>query len=134
MSRHSLHELEIAAAKFGEAALDLARKHPVLPYFPIGHIDELLGSIEELAGSFDDMRANDELRDRLGSLAKSGTDIRDRGGLIDALRAGADVFVTYDRAMVADAPRGRIEQALAIRVRTPEELLHDVGALLTGAG
>lgn len=128
ISKHSLSELVAGTQSFGPDAEALARDFEELPYFPIGRVDELLGTIDELSGTIVDIKVNDALRERLGSLAKRGTDIRDRGALIDAIRAGADCFVTSDRGLVSAGPRKRLESALPIRVCTPTELLSAVGS------
>lgn len=126
MSKHSLSELAAGSLKYGPAAEDLARTYAELPYYPLGVIDDLLGTISELAGTFDDIRMNERTRVALGSLAKQGTDLRDRGALIDALRANASFFVTSDKGMVGKGPRLRIEGELPIRIRTPAEMCADL--------
>ena len=126
ISKHSLSQLIVGTAKYGPAAESLARRYEEVPYYPIGTIDELLGTISELSGTLDDIRKNDALRETLGSVAASGTDIRDRGALIDALLAKADYFVTSDRGLVGAGPRARIESTLSIRVRTPSEMTADL--------
>jgi predicted nucleic acid-binding protein len=126
VSKHSLSEMDAGSAKHGTAALTAAQACEELPYFPIGTIGDLLGTIGELAGTMDDAAANERLREELGRLAKNGADIHDRGALIDAVRSGADYFVSYDKALVGEAPRRRIEGALRIKLRRPAELLGEL--------
>jgi predicted nucleic acid-binding protein len=126
VSKHSLVELTAGSIKYGGSAESLARAYETIPYHPVGRIDELLGTITQLSGTFDQMRVNEALRVRLGNLAKAGTDIRDRGAVIDALQARATYFVTSDRGLVAPAPRARIEAELPIRIRTPAEMLREL--------
>lgn len=121
-SKHSLVELAAGTLKYGSDAETLARNYCELPYCPIGTFNELVGTISELAGTLADMRANEVLREQLGELAKQGTSVRDRGALIDAVRAGAAYFVTADRGLTDPGPRTRIERMLPIRIRTPTEI------------
>jgi hypothetical protein len=123
VSKHSLAELAAGSERYGPLAERLAREQTELPYFPIGSIDELLGTIGELAGTLGDMNENERRRDGLGELASAGTNIRDRGALIDAIRAGADFFVTSDAGLCGNGPRGRIEQTFPICVRCPGEMI-----------
>jgi len=51
VSLHTLHELE----QKPDEALDLAKSLPSLPYWPIGKIEELVGTINQLAGKSGDM-------------------------------------------------------------------------------
>ena len=126
VSKHSLSELATGSDKFGPGAENLARSVPELPYFPVGTFGELLGTIGELAGTIGDMKTNEALRKELGTIAKKGTDIRDRGALIDAVRAGATCFVTNDIGLVGSAPRSRIERRLPVVIRTADELLAEL--------
>lgn len=52
-------------------------------------------------------------------LANSGSDLRDRGAFVDALRAGA-VLVTSDRQLVVLGPAARIEAVTGVRPITPD--------------
>ena len=126
VSLHSLDELEKANQRHPDGALALAMGVFRIPYYPIGTIDELLGSIKGLAGSFDDMRSNDALQHRLVSLANAGADLRDRGALIDAHRAGAVAFVTSDRQLCDPNPASRVHAALGIRILTPDNLVMEL--------
>lgn len=60
-------------------------------------------------------------------LAKSGTDIRDRGGFIDALCSGLDGFVTSDKQLVGSGPAKRINERFSTKVLTPEQLADELG-------
>lgn len=122
VSLHTIHELEISNESHPDAALKLAQAVPRLPYFPIGAINELLGRIDGLDGTLDDMEINQSLELRLESLSKAGTDLRDRGAVVDALRAGVDAFITSDGQLCKKGPAARIEAELRIRVLTPESL------------
>lgn len=121
VSRHSLHELEKASTQYPDGALEIAAKIEMLPYFPIGTIHQLLGTIHGLSGTLADTRANALLDAQLSRLAKAGTDLRDRGALIDALHASADLFVTSDGQLSKDGPASRIQKELKIRVLTPQK-------------
>jgi predicted nucleic acid-binding protein len=118
VSRHTLSELE--ARK--DSALQRALQLPVLPYYPVGSWDDLIGTWDDLAGTWDDAKRNQLVQEELHSLAKSGTDIRDRGAYIDALMARVDAFVTSDKQLVASGPANRIEQRFGLRVVTPSDL------------
>lgn len=126
VSVHSIHELEASHVSHPDDALKLALTLPLLPYYPIGTISELLGTIDGLAGTFDDMRANHALQVRLESLAKAGTDLRDRGAVVDALRAKADAFVTSDGQLCKKGPASRVLSAFSLRVVTPQALAQEL--------
>jgi len=117
VSMHTIHELE----RKPDAALDLAKIYPKLPYWPIGTINEILGTIAQLTGTFDDARRNHEIEQELAILAKSGNDIRDRGALIDALHAAMDYFVTSDTQLVGSGPAGRIQTRFGLGIIRPAE-------------
>lgn len=104
ISKHTRSELAAGSSDYGPAAEALAAGFEELPYYPIGCITQLLGTIAELSGTFDDMRRNEQVRDSLATIATQGTDIRDRGALIDAIRNDADFFVTYDTGIVGTGP------------------------------
>ncbi len=122
VSLHSLLQLE----KKPDAALDLARTIPSLPCWPIGKIEELVGTIEQQAGTFDDMRWNQQIQEELEKLAKSGNDIRDRGVMIDGLHASLDAIVTSDTDLVGSGPAKRIEERFDFRAFTPEEAVAEI--------
>ncbi len=134
VSKHSRSELEASSEMYGPEAARLAAEYEEIPYFPIGTISQLLGTISELSGTLDDMFANDRLRESLASIATQGTDIRDRGALIDALRSGAQIFVTSDKGIVGKGPRGRLQAAFSILVRTPLELCTEIADSVPPAG
>jgi rRNA-processing protein FCF1 len=126
VSRHTIDELERGDKKYPDGALQEARRFPVLPYFPVGPIEDLLGSIKDLAGTFDDMRVNAAREEQLRLLAKSGTDLRDRGALIDAVQARASVFITSDGKLSKAGPAERIRAALGIQVMPPAKAVEEL--------
>ncbi len=126
VSKHSLNELERASGEFPDGAFELALAVPLIPYFPVGTYDELLGAYDDLAGSYDDMEANDDLQQRLGSLAKAGTSLGDRGAVVDAVRSGAAVFVTSDGELSKTGPAARIQKHLGLRILTPTALAQEL--------
>lgn len=126
VSRHSLHELEAAKSGHDDGAFELALRYSVVAYYPVGTINELIGSIGNLAGTFDDMDRNHELERRLEALANRGTDLRDRGAVIDALQAGATAFVTSDRQLVAAQPAQRIRESVGLRMVRPSDLVAEL--------
>lgn len=123
VSLQTLHELESREDK----AWGLARTLPELPHWPIGTWDEQVGTWKQQSGSWDDARRNDTIQEGLKSLAKSGTDIRDRGGYIDALCNGMDAFVTSDKQLVGSGPSARINSKFSTKVITPEQLAEKLG-------
>jgi predicted nucleic acid-binding protein len=123
VSRHTLAEL----AKKPDQAFDLAKSVRTLPYWPIGTIAEQITAIEELAGTWEDAHLNQSSQLELVLLAKAGTSIRDRGALIDALRAHADALVTSDKELVAAAPAHRIQERFGVRVVAPSMLASELG-------
>lgn len=123
ISRHSIHELE----RKPDDALALVARLQVLPYYPVGTIDELIGTIDELAGTFDDIRVNHERMETLKGLANAGTDIHDRGALVDAIMAGAAAFVTSDKALASIGPSDRIRLRTGVSVLTPQQLTAFLG-------
>ena len=104
VSLHTLHELE--ARK--DEAWDWRglRLNCPIGLLVVGRSKSEPGSNRREPGMIG--RRNDEIQTELKSLAKSGTDIRDRGGYIDALRNGLDGFVTSDKQIVGNGPSGRI--------------------------
>jgi len=123
VSLQTLHELE----EKKDAAWEFAKTLPELPHWPIGRWDEQVGSWSQLTGTWDDMERNDRIQLELKALAKSGTDIRDRGGYIDALCYVLDGFVTSDKQLVGTGPSKRINERFFTKVLTPEELVEELG-------
>jgi predicted nucleic acid-binding protein len=119
VSRHTLAELEAR----NDPALQRALHLPILPYYPVGSWDDVIGTWDDLAGTWDDAKRNQLVQQELQSLAKAGTDIRNRGAYIDALTARVDAFVTSDKQLVASGPANRIEQRFGLRVVTPSDVL-----------
>ncbi len=125
VSLHTLHELENRR----DEAWQLAETLPVLPHWPIGSWNDQVGSWKQQTGTWDDGRRNDRIQLELQELAKSGTDIRDRGGYIDALCNGLDGFVTSDKQLVGSGPSERINNRFSTKVMTPEHAAEEVGIL-----
>jgi len=143
----SYHALQgvLAAAKRGEVSLkvslqtlqeleekkdeawQLAKTLPELPHWPIGTWDEQVGTWKQQTGTWDDAERNDQIQMELEKLAKSGTDIRDRGGYIDALCSELDGFVTSDKQLVGSGPAERINERFSTKVLTPEQLAEELG-------
>ena len=119
ISRHTLEEL----SKKPDAAYELAKTVEIAPYCPIGTIAEQVATIQQLAGTLEDAKRNEQIQQELEQLAKSGNDIRDRGAYLDALRTGADAFVTSDRQLVGSGPAERIQAKFGLCVLTPSELV-----------
>ena len=80
-----------------------------------------MGTIKQMTGTCDDMRRNHAIQEELGSLAKSGNDLRDRGAFLDALHASMDAFVTNDKQLVGTGPAKRIFDRFQMRILRPEE-------------
>ena len=121
VSLQTLHELEARP----DAALDMANQIERLPHYSIGFWDEQVGSSEDEAGTWADGKGDDERQEQIARLAKSGNDIRDRGALIDALRAECDFFVTSDGQLVKSRPRQQLEASFPIRLLTPVQFAEE---------
>ena len=119
VSRQTVAELEPKA----DAALDLVNRFVVLPHFPIGLWNDQVAPWGQGAGTWNDAKQNQTIQQELQALAKAGSDIRDRGAYIDALRSGADAFVTSDTQLVGSAAAKRIEGRFGLRVLTPQQLI-----------
>jgi predicted nucleic acid-binding protein len=123
VSLQTLHELE----QKKDAAWELAKTLPELPHWPIGTWDEQVGTWAQQTGTWDDGKRNDKIQLEIKALAKPGTDIRDRGGYIDALRSQLDGFVTSDKQVIAIGPSKRINERFFTKVLTPEQLADELG-------
>jgi len=123
VSLQTLHELE----KKKDKAWELAKTLPELPHWPIGTWAQQVGTWKQGTGTWNDIRRNDEIQSKLKSLAKSGTDIRDRGGYIDALCNGLEGFVTSDKQLVGSGPSKLINNQFSTKVLTPEQLAKELG-------
>ena len=119
VSRSSLVELE----RHTDDALSIANTLSVLPTYPIGKIDDCVGTIRQQAGTFADAKRNQEIQKELKSLAKSGNGIRDRGAFIDSLLADVDAFVTSDKQWCDSGPARRIRDRFGLRTLTPQKAL-----------
>jgi hypothetical protein len=123
VSLQTLHELE----ERKDEVWKLAKTLPELPHWPIGSWDEQVGTWKQQTGTWDEARRNDQIQSELKALAKSGTDIRDRGGYIDALCNGLDGFVTSDKQLVGSGPAARINKQFSTKVLTPEQVAEELG-------
>ena len=110
-----------------DEAWRLAKTLPELPHFPIGTWDEQIGTWDQETGTWNDAKQNDKIQLEIKALAKSGTDIRDRGGYIDALCSGLDGFVTSDKHLVGSGPSKRINKRFFTKVLTPGQLVKELG-------
>jgi predicted nucleic acid-binding protein len=122
VSRHTLSELALKP----DEAYQLAQTVEVLPYWPIGSIAEQVGMIKDLAGTWSEARDNELAQRELKQLANSGTDIRDRGALLDAIRAKADVFLTSDGQLGRQGPAKRIRARFGIKIVKPCDLAFEI--------
>lgn len=118
VSLQTLHEL----ARRQDEAWELANSQTKLPHWSVGSWDEQVGTWEQEEGSWADAQYDDAIQLQLKSLANAGTDIRDRGAFIDALRNGLDGFITSDKQLVASGPAARINHAFSTKVLSPEQL------------
>ena len=123
VSLQALHELE----QKKDAAWELAKTLPELPHWPIGTWDEQVGTWAQQTGTWNHAKRNDKIQLELKALAKSGTDIRDRGGYIDALCSEIDGFVTSDKQLVGAGPSRRINERFFTKVLTPQRLAEELG-------
>jgi hypothetical protein len=122
VSLQTLHELEGKK----DSAWELAKRLPEVPHWPIGSWDEQVGTWEEETGTWDDAKRTDKIQLELKGLAKSGTDIRDRGGYIDALCSDLNGFVTSDKQLVGTGPSRRINERFFTKVLTPGQLAEEL--------
>ncbi|MBZ5491151.1 MAG: type II toxin-antitoxin system VapC family toxin [Acidobacteriia bacterium] len=127
VSRHTLSELSAKP----DGAYQLAQTFEILPHWPVGSICEQVAMIKDLAGTWADAHDNERMQKELGQLAKSGNDIRDRGALLDAIRAKVDVFVTSDRQLAGSGPAKRIQTSFGIRILSPGELANEISQTLS---
>jgi hypothetical protein len=134
VSRHSLDQLQRAAQRHADGALELAERYECLPCYPFGSIEDLVGPIEGLGGTLGDIGASDALDAKLKELAKQSVDLRDRGAVLDAYRANGTAFVTSDVGVAGSGPAARIFAALGFRVQAPKDVAQALGsrARLTG--
>jgi hypothetical protein len=123
VSLQTLDELE----ERKDEAWELAKSIPELPHWPIGTLGEQVGTFRQQEGTFNDARRNDQIQSELKALAKSGTDIRDRGGYIDALCNRLNGFVTSDKQLVGSGPSARINKQFSTKVLTPEQVAEELG-------
>lgn len=124
VSRHTLAELNHKP----DTACGIALKCDVLHHFPVGAWDDQVATWDQVEGTWDDADQNQAIQQKLEKLAKAGTDIRDRGAYIDALRAHADAFITSDKQMVGSEPAKRIVNEFRLQVLTPAQLVDKLRA------
>lgn len=117
VSLQTLHEL----GKKPDTALELAKGVERLPHYSIGTWDEQVGTWNDEAGTWADGKLDDDRQGLMEKLAKSGNDIRDRGALVDALRAQCNFFITSDGQLSKPGPASLLEASFPIRIRTPEQ-------------
>ena len=125
VSLHTLSELE----KRQDDAWELAKTFPQSSHYPIGTWDEQVGTWDQASGTWDDARNNDIEQNNLGSQAKSGTSIQDRGAFIDGLCSDFDGFLTSDGQFVKSGPSARINENFALKVITPNQLVGEIQAV-----
>jgi predicted nucleic acid-binding protein len=121
VSRHTLFELS-KDDPVTTVARAFAHHLKILPHWPIGAFSDQVTSWDNSAGTWEDARRYQDMQTELATLANSGNDIHDRGAYLDALVAGADLFVTSDKHLVLSCPASRLERRFGLRVITPEAL------------
>ncbi len=125
ISRHSLYEIQKS-----QNAIDLANTCEILPYHPIGTWgDQEIVKWGALAGTWNDAKINQTVQEDIQNLAKSGTDIRDRGAYIDALRAAVDVYMTSDRQLAGNGSAPRIAGKYGLKILTPKQFAEETGLI-----
>lgn len=122
VSLQVLHELK----KKQDNALALAKTLPELPHWPIGTWDEQVATWPQVTGTWNDAKQNNRIQMKLKELAKSGTDIRDRGAYIDALCSDLDGFITSDKQLVGSGPAMKINKRFHTKVLTPEQAVKEL--------
>ena len=120
ISRHTESEL------CSEKARDIGSNLFKLPHYPIGLWDQQVCNWNGARGIWGDAKRNEEINSDLERLACSGDDIRDRGAYIDALKFGADVFVTSDKHLVGNGPAGRIGTKFGLRILQPKDIINEL--------
>ncbi len=114
VSRRTLYELR----KKPDDALAFAEKLDVLPYYAIGHWDDLDDvSWGQLAGTWGDIGQNDALQHALPVRKK--VKIKDRGIIVDSMQARILILVTTDSYVFGRADA--IQRVTGVRPVTPEE-------------
>jgi len=71
---------------------------------------------------------DDETQEKIGALAKSGNDIRDRGAYIDAIRGNMYAFITSDKQLVGSGPANKLNNEFKTQVLTPNQLVSEYSA------
>lgn len=115
VSRRTLAELQ---EKPQDEKLAFAQKLETLPYYMIGTWDDFEPGItwSDLAGTWNDAKVNEALQKALPVRAK--VKLRDRGIIIDSMRAGVALLVTTDSFLLARADA--IENATGVRPVHPD--------------
>ena len=116
VSKRTLYELRVKP----DEKLTFAESLETLPYYLIGtwnDLEEDPVSIGELAGTWGDAKVNQALQEALPVRAK--VKLRDRGIIIDSIKAGVQFLVTRD-SFVFNRADG-IESATGVRPVHPDE-------------
>jgi hypothetical protein len=114
VSRRTLYELR----KKPDDALAFAERLEALPYYAIGHWDDLDDvSWDQLAGTWENIGQNDALQQALP--VRKRVKIRDRGIVVDSMQAGILIVVTTDSYVLSRADA--IQEATGVRPIPPEE-------------
>ncbi len=111
VSRRTLGEL----SKKADEAFSFATVLNILPYYPIGSWNDVDATWEQVAGSWDE--GSDEIQQNLPVRKK--VKIKDRGILIDSMRAGIEVLVTTDGPLLERADE--VQKQTGVRPITPEQ-------------
>lgn len=115
VSQHTLLELR----RKPDSAFAQASSLNVVNCMPFGRIADLAGPISGLGGTLADIVRSDEMVAEMRELARTGSSLRDRGALLDAIAARVDFFGTSDRALCDSAPATRIHRRFGLRTVTP---------------
>lgn len=110
ISRRTLSELSERA----DEAFSFANRLPILPYYPIGSWNDVSDATwEQLAGTWDD--GADEIQRALP--VRNRVKIKDRGILIDSMRAGIELLVTTDGPLLKRADG--VQKSTGVRPVSP---------------
>jgi len=114
VSRRTVYELR----KKPDDALAFAERLEVLPYYAIGHWDDLDDvSWDQLAGTWENIGQNDAMQQALP--VRKRVKIKDRGIVVDSMQAGILIPVTTDSYVLSRADA--IQKVTGVRPIPPEE-------------
>ena len=114
VSRRTLYELH----KKPDEALAFAERLEILPYNKIGPWDDDNGaSWDQLTGTWENNLENDCLQQALP--VSKGVGIKDRGIIVDSMKAGILIVVTNEKDWLKRADD--IQKDTGVRPVTPEE-------------